>query len=116
MKVSRTGKLTKRLTIFIDDLIKDENGDYVEGEKILTKCWAEIDRYSVNEFRYKTENEIEGIKKRKNHLIFKIRHRQKIEIDTTMKVEYQGKNYEIKEIQPDDRDQEFDLISVVLIE
>lgn len=116
MAVSRTGRLTKRLIVFEDKTTKDENGDYVTQERILTRLWAEIDKYSVNEFRYRTENEIEGIKKRKNHLVFKIRHKQRVELDTTMKVKYKGKNYLIDEIEPDERDQQFDLISVVMVE
>lgn len=86
------GKLNKRITIFQDKKVQDSETGFVTTErKVVRQCYAQINNTSGKEV-FTAGRSFSEVKKR-----FLIRYAP-IQLDTTMKIEYQDNIYEINYI------------------
>lgn len=114
-----TRNMNERITFFTKRDGQNEEGEVVSGiKKILFTCWAEVSKATVKEFRERTSQELAGggITKRKDTIIFNIRYQQKQLVDSTMMIDFRGKEYEILNVETDFMRKDFSMISAVMIE
>lgn len=114
-----TRNMNERITFFVIKNGQNEDGEVIPGQKEeLFSCWAEASKATVKEFRERTTQDMagEGIKKRKDTIIFNIRYQQKRVVDSTMMIVFRGNDYEILNVETDFMRKDFSMISAVMIE
>lgn len=94
-----TRKMNERITFLERKYMKDENGDLIDDDKALFSCWAEVPKSTTKEFRDRSSEGIEEMKKRKTRKVFYIRFRK--DVDTGLHVEWRGEKYEVVDIGED---------------
>ena len=114
-----TRNMNERITFYKKKDGQNEDGEVVTGikEEIFT-CWAEVSKATVKEFRERTSQELagDGIKKRKETIIFNIRYQQEEPVDSTMIISFRGNEYEILNVETDFMRKDFSMISAVMVE
>ncbi|MGB3161549.1 MAG: phage head closure protein [Carnobacterium sp.] len=114
-----TRNMNERITFLMKKDGQNEDGEVVTGikEELFT-CWAEVSKATVKEFRERTSQELagDGIKKRKDTIIFNIRYQQKEPVDSTMIISFRGNEYEILNVETDFMRKDFSMISAVMVE
>lgn len=94
------GKLKHRIKIYtVENIINDEGGTEETLITIATP-FCEVSKTTIKEFRN------EDLDARRETIEFIIRYKQQTEIDSGMYVDFKGKKYEIKAIEPDFQDME----------
>lgn len=114
-----TRRMNTKIKFFRYEEIVNDLGETEDIKKdILFSCWAEVSKATVKEFRSRTTYKETGddIQKRRNTLMFIVRYQQKMEVDSDMLIEFNGKNYEIKDIEVDYANQDFNMIRAEVIE
>ncbi|WP_157454708.1 phage head closure protein [Carnobacterium maltaromaticum] len=114
-----TRKMNERITFFNKVEKKNEDGEVVSGSPVESfSCWAEISKATVKEFKERTSAELmgNGLKKRKDSMIFIIRYQQQETIDSNMLIEFRGTMYEIINVETDYARKDFSLVSGVAVE
>lgn len=94
-----TRKMNERITFLERKYMKDENGDLIDDDKVLFSCWAEVPKTTTKEFRDRSSEGIEEMKKRKTRKVFYIRFRN--DVDTGLHVEWRNEKYEVVDIGED---------------
>lgn len=92
---------------------QNEDGEIVPGIEKDTHftCWAEVNKATMKEFKERTQTVDQGkLKKRRDTRIFAIRYQQEKEVETTMLIEFKGRNYEIIDVEEDYKRQDMMLI------
>jgi len=100
------GKLRHRCTFMEMREEKTPRGTVREVAVELFSCWCAFTRHSIRDVK---ESVGTGHEIRKTIII---RHRQRHEINNTMKVKIKGQIYDIHQYIPDDDREEFDMITL----
>lgn len=98
------GKLRHRCTFIRTVEVETKRGTTKEVDEDVFSCWCAFTQNSIKDVK----EAIGGGHSIKKTII--IRHRQREEIDNTMRVKTKGITYEIEQIIPDDNKEEFDTI------
>lgn len=110
--------MNERITVYKMSTGQNEDGEIVDDiQKEHFTCWAEVPKATTKEFRNRTNQKVgQDIDKRKNQIQFHIRYRQKEEVDSSMRIRFRGKEFQIVDVETDFMRKDFTMISAVIIE
>lgn len=109
-----TRKMNERITFFVLDLMKDENGDPTNVRRDLFSCWSEIAKATTKEFRDRSTDSIESIAKRRVLKTFYIRFRT--DVDSEQYIDWRGNIYQVIDTEPDWRSKDMLMVKAEVIE
>lgn len=113
-----TRSMNVRITFYELKGGQSEDGDVVTPERsdVLT-CWAEVKKTTVKEFQKQSSamNSTDGLTKNKDSKTFLIRSLQKKPLDSSMFIDFKGKQYKIVNFEEDYAKQDMTMVSGVSI-
>lgn len=114
----RTRHMNERITIFVYEDMQNENGELIEGvRQDLFSCWCEVSKATVKEFKERSNGGKNGeLLKRRDTKNFFIRYQQETEIDSSMMIDFKGKEYRILDIESDDMRHDFSMVKAEVVE
>lgn len=110
-----TRNMNARLKFFNFESGQNNDGEIIKKstKKEHFKCWSEVNKATMKEFKERVGTLDKGnLQKRRDTLVFGIRYQQKLEVLSTMMVEYKGKDYSIIDMEPDFKRKDMQLIKV----
>lgn len=105
-----TRNLNERIFFIEYKKEKDQNGDLIKKEKERFFCWAEVAKATTKEFRNRSTDKIDELKKRRNKRTFYIRFRKEIEDEKYIK--WRDRVYRIIDIEEDWQSKDMLMITV----
>ena len=109
-----TRKLNERIEFFERKTGQDDNGDPIKIDKVLFICWCEIAKATTKEFRDRSSEDIESIKKRRNNRTIYIRFRT--DVDSGMLVKWRDVVYKVIDLEEDWKSKDMLMVTVEVVE
>lgn len=109
-----TRKLNERITFFDKKITQDENGDPIKNDVVLFSCWAEVAKSTTKEFRERSVEGIESLKKRRDKKTFYIRFRT--DVDTGLLVKWRNQDFKVIDLEEDYQSKDMLMVTVEVIQ
>lgn len=100
----QTRNMNSRITFFNYKSGQNDDGEVTAKKEKNThfKCWSEVSKATLKEFKERTQSaDMGNLRKRKDTRVFAIRYQQKKEVETTMLIEFRGRDYRIIDVEED---------------
>ncbi|MFZ4352979.1 phage head closure protein [Enterococcus gallinarum] len=107
-------KLNERITFFERKSKKDDNGDSYQIDEDLFSCWAEVAKSTTKEFRGRSNDKIEDLKKRRNKKTLYLRFRT--DVDSGMLVKWRSHEYKVIDLEEDWQSKDMLMVTVEVVE
>ncbi|MBL0846530.1 phage head closure protein [Mammaliicoccus fleurettii] len=104
------GRLKHRIKIYVIESVLNDKGEFTESVNIVATPYCEVSKVTIKEFR---EQDLDT---RRETISFIIRYKQKVDINSGMRVDFRGVTYEIKAIETDFQDFERMMLKCEVVE